>query len=63
LLTTVLSEWVDETGMCTSPFTAQRQIVIAAIASNWLIFPTSPAMPQAPSIGRPDRRKGRLSER
>jgi hypothetical protein len=42
LLTTFLSEWVDETGMCTCPFTADRQIVI--------MFPTSPAISQAPQL-------------
>jgi hypothetical protein len=36
LLTTVLSEWVDEVNMCTyAMFPAERQIVIVAIASNW----------------------------
>jgi hypothetical protein len=35
LLTTILSEWVDEIDMCTyAMFTAARRIVIVAIASN-----------------------------
>lgn len=60
MLTTVLSEWVDELNMCTyAMFTAERQIVIVAITSNWAIIPVS----QAPQFGRLDRRKGGLSER
>jgi len=44
LLTTVLSEWVDEVNMCTyAMFTAERQIVIVAITSNWAIIPVSQA--------------------
>jgi len=44
LLTTVLSEWVDELNMCTyAMFTAERQIVIVAITSNWAIIPVSQA--------------------
>jgi len=59
LLTTALSEWVDEVNMCTyAMFTAERQIVIVAIASNW---PLSPY--RRPQFGRLDRRKGGLSER
>jgi hypothetical protein len=40
LLSTVLSERVDEVNMCTyAMFTAERQIVIVAIASNWAVSP------------------------
>jgi hypothetical protein len=39
LLTTLLSGWVDEINMCTyAMFTAERQIVIVAITSNWAII-------------------------
>jgi hypothetical protein len=59
LLSTVLSERVDEVNMCTcAMFTAERQIVIVAIASNWAVSPYG-----RPQFGRLDRRKGRLSER
>jgi len=35
LLTTAVSDWVDEVNMCTyAIFTAERQIVIVAITPN-----------------------------
>jgi len=59
LLTTVLSEWVDELNMCTyAMFTAERQIVIVAIASTGQYRRIA-----GPQFGRLDRRKGGLSER
>jgi hypothetical protein len=59
LLTTAVSDWVDEVNMCTyAIFTAERQIVIVAITSNWAM-----SLYRRPQFGRLDRRKGGLSER
>ncbi len=45
--------------MCTyAIFTAERQIVIVAITSNWAM-----SLYRRPQFGRLDRRKGGLSER
>jgi hypothetical protein len=59
LLTTVLSDWIDEVNMCAyAMFTVERRIVIVAITSNWAL-----SLYRGPQFGRLDRRKGGLSER